>query len=84
MTLSKNEYQVLLIALGNQIFRDEKTAIAAESDEYIDLYDEDDKNNLDNSIRDQILIFNKIARNIDSFTPSYEAWKELNEKFLIC
>ena len=75
MALSKNEYQVLLIALGNQIFRDDKTALEIEADES-GIYSEEDKNNVDRSIRRQISLFDKIARKISA--PTYELWQESN------
>jgi hypothetical protein len=75
MTISKNEYQLLLIALGNQIFKDDQTAHEIEIDQS-GKYSEEDKNNVDSSIRKQIYLFDKIAQNIG--VSCYETWKESN------
>lgn len=86
MTISKNEYQLLLIALGNQIFKDDQTAHEIEIDQG-GKYSEEDKNNVDSSIRNQISLFDKIARKVGY--DSYENWKEnhlmtLKENLNIC
>jgi len=73
MIFSKNEYQLLLIALGNQIFKDDQTAHEIEIDQG-GKYIEEDKNNVDRSIRRQISLFDKIARKVGY--DSYENWKE--------
>ncbi len=73
MTISKNEYQLLLIALGNQIFKDDQLSIEIETSSK---YSEEDKNNVDSDIRNQISLFNKIAPKAGF--AFYENWKEKN------
>ena len=71
MKINREEAQVILTALGNQIYKDENIAFEFEADETTS---EEDKYLLDKSVNNQINVFDKIA--IYHRLEPYEIWRE--------